>query len=106
MSKTNDQLLGEALKSSMFLKGYEPNDFEDYHEVYLLRDIPVIAHFHYPKGSLEPGHQIEVIHGDAVVNVLNDKNRLLDFVKAVANGDKKSKVEARLLVGSLKNEHI
>lgn len=106
MSKTNDQLLGEALKSSMFLKGYEPNDFEDYHEVYLLRYIPVIAHFHYPKGSLEPDHQIEVIHGDAVVNVLHDKNRLLDFVRAVANGEKKSQEEATLLLASLTNEQI
>ena len=106
MNKTNDELLDEALKSSIFLKGYEPNDFEDYHEVYLLRDIPVIAHFHYPEGSLEPDHQIEVIHGDAVSNVLNDKNRLLDFVKAVADGDTKSQEEARSLLASLKNDCI
>lgn len=106
MSKTNDQLLDEALKSSTFLEGHEPNDFEDYHEVYLLRDIPVVAHFHYPKDSLKPGHQIEVIHGDAVVNVLHDKNRLLDFVKAVADGCKKSPEEAMSLLASLNNEHV
>lgn len=106
MSKTNDQLLGEALKDSIFLKGYRPNDFEEYDGVYLLGDIPVIAHFHYPKGSLQPDHEIEVIHGQAVTNVLNDKNRLLDFVNAVAHGCRKSQEEATSLLASLNNEDV
>ena len=106
MNKTHEQLLHEAFQNSVFAKSYEPDELEEYNEVYLLGDIPVFAHFHYPKGSFEPSHQIEVIDGDAVVNVLNDKNRLFDFVKAIADGEKREGEEARLLLESLKNECI
>lgn len=106
MNKSHEELLHEAFQNSIFTEGYQPDELEEYHGVYLLGDIPVFAHFHYPKGSLRPDYQIEVIHGDAVMNVLNDKNRLLDFVRAIADGDKKSQEEATLLLASLNNEQI
>lgn len=106
MNKTHEQLLHEAFHNSIFTEGYQLDELEEYDGVYLLGDIPVFAHFHYPKGSLRPDYQIEVIHGDTVMNVLNDKSRLLDFVRAIADGEKKSQEEAMLLLASLTNEHI
>lgn len=107
MNKTHEQLLARALEEDFDLRAYDLEDLDEYSHVYMVGDIPVFAHFHFPKELIkEPDYQIEVLDAQAVVNVLNDRSRLFDFVKAIAEGENRGVEVAKPLLASLSSERI
>lgn len=86
-------------------KKYKREDFEDFVWSYHIEDfVPVIAHFYVPKGVIPPDETMEVFSEQQIRNVLCDKTKLKDFVKAVADGKIPTAEEATTVLKSLTNE--